>query len=109
MEHNNIGKNLLERLKYAFHRGMTFHIAASSSTSSESSVVLSIQHKTKLDGRGAAGFPDPTYFFKVNQELDLLGVPSADSLKASPPSRHGEDGRSAARQQHQRPDRPGEP
>jgi Deltex C-terminal domain/Ring finger domain len=100
---NAIGKNLLERLKYAFQRGMTFNIAASSPTSSESSLVWGIQHKTKLDGQGAAGFPDPTYFCKVNQELDLMGVPSAATLKTSLPGsrRHRADRDSEARQQQQ--------
>jgi deltex-like protein len=77
---NRQGKDLVKRLRYAFRRGLTFHIGTSL-TSGISGVVCwaSIHHKTSIDG-GCHGWPDPSYFDNCNEELDRLAVPKASEL-----------------------------
>ena len=71
---------LLQRLKYAWMRGLVFSIGTSKSSGVKNCVVWDsgIPHKTILLG-GPFGFPDPSYLDKCNHALDALGVPSADA------------------------------
>ncbi|GKY93857.1 E3 ubiquitin-protein ligase dtx3l [Mayamaea pseudoterrestris] len=74
------GRFLLKRLVYAFEHGLTFTIGTSLSTGQLNVVTwASIHHKTSRSG-GAHGFPDNSYFWNCNDELDALGVPRADML-----------------------------
>jgi len=74
------GKQLLKRLKYAFSCGLTFTVGTSLTTGVENSVTWSsIHHKTSLVS-GTHGYPDASYFFNANEELDALDVPSTDDL-----------------------------
>lgn len=75
------GRQLLERLKYAFAHGMTFAVGRSLRTGLDNVITWSsIHHKTCLQG-GPHGFPDGSYFDNCNEELDALGVPSASDLE----------------------------
>ena len=77
---NAEGRRLLKRLEYAFSKGLTFTVGTSLSTGQGDVVTwASIHHKTSISG-GAHGFPDPSYFYNCNDELDAVGVPSADLL-----------------------------
>jgi Deltex C-terminal domain len=77
---NTDGTQLLKRLKFAFSRGLTFRIGTSLTTGLKDSIVwASIPHKTSLT-KGQFGFPDPLYFRAANDELDILGVPEANTL-----------------------------
>jgi hypothetical protein len=75
------GRNLIKRLRYAFRRGLTFHVGTSL-TSRRSNTVCwaSIHHKTSTTEEFAFGWPDPRYFDNVNCELDQLKVPEAGNL-----------------------------
>jgi deltex-like protein len=76
------GNNLLQRLKYAFQGGLTFTVGTSMTTATPNSVTWSsIHHKTSPSGGVMRhGFPDPSYFLNVGDELDGLGVPDANEL-----------------------------
>ncbi|GFH49951.1 hypothetical protein CTEN210_06427 [Chaetoceros tenuissimus] len=82
LPNNAEGKKLLKRLKYAFEHGLTFTVGTSITTGHKNQCSwASIHHKTSLDGGTAKhGYPDPSYFFNCNDELDRLGVPPADDL-----------------------------
>lgn len=82
LPNNAEGKNLLKRLKYAFEHGLTFAIGTSLTTRLDNQCTwASIHHKTSLVGGFAKhGYPDPSYFFNCNEELDGLGVPPGDDL-----------------------------
>jgi Deltex C-terminal domain len=70
------GRALIQRLIYAFAHGMTFRVGVSVSTGKPNSVTwASIPHKTSLT-YGPFGYPDPNYFDEVNEQLNILGVPS---------------------------------
>jgi hypothetical protein len=72
---NAEGKKVLRRLTYAFCHGLTFRVGTSSTTGKNNQITwASIHHKTGLHG-GQHSFPDPSFFFNVNEELDNLGVP----------------------------------
>jgi len=74
------GQLLVKRLKWAFTRGLTFNIGKSETTGLSNSIIWgSIPHKSSLDP-GAFGFPDETYFERVNTELDKLSVPPGSTL-----------------------------
>lgn len=71
------GRQLLERLKFAFLHGLTFTVGTSLTSCQSNSVMWSsIHHKTSRRG-GAHGFPDPHYIANCNLELDTLHVPAA--------------------------------
>lgn len=55
---------------------MTFTVGRSVTTGKENSVIWNgIHHKTSLDGGPTAfGYPDPTYFERVTQELKERGI-----------------------------------
>ena len=78
LPHNESGRKLLARLKYAFTHGLTFRVGTSISTGRPNQVTwTSIHHKTSV-GRGEHGFPDPKYFDNCNESLDALSVPKAE-------------------------------
>ena len=78
LPHNETGRKLLVRLKYAFTHGLTFRVGTSITTGRSNQITWSsIYHKTSLN-RGAFGFPDPQYFTNCNESLDALGVPKAE-------------------------------
>jgi deltex-like protein len=72
---SEFGRRLLQRLVYAFLRGLTFSVGASL-TSGRDDVITwaSIHHKTSMSS-GPHGFPDPSFFANCNGELDAAGVP----------------------------------
>lgn len=76
------GLRLLKRLKYAFLHGLTFTVGTSLTTGQSNRIVWSsIHHKTSLSGGiRRHGFPDEGFFLNCNEELDALGVPSADDI-----------------------------
>ncbi|GFH49950.1 hypothetical protein CTEN210_06426 [Chaetoceros tenuissimus] len=82
LPNNDDGKNLLKRLRYAFEHGLTFTVGTSMTTRLDNQCIwASIHHKTSLTGGTAKhGYPDPSYFFNCNEELNMLGVPPADVL-----------------------------
>ena len=74
------GRILLGLLKIAFDRKLTFVVGTSVTTGQKDTVVWNgIHHKTSLNG-GAVhyGFPDPTYFNRVCEELAAKGVNKED-------------------------------
>jgi deltex len=74
------GRKLLKRLKFAFLHGLTFTVGTSLTSGRTNAITwASIHHKTRLD-RGPHGYPDPSYFANVNEELDALHVPAANDL-----------------------------
>jgi hypothetical protein len=78
LPHNESGRKLLARLKYAFTHGLTFRVGTSVTTGSSNQVTwTSIHHKTSRS-HGAHGFPDPKYFANCNESLDALSVPKAE-------------------------------
>jgi Deltex C-terminal domain len=74
---NNVeGRALIQRLIYAFAHGMTFRVGVSDSTGKRNAVTwASIPHKTSLT-YGSFGYPDSNYLYEVNEQLNILGVPS---------------------------------
>ena len=79
---NNEGRQLVERLKYAFSRGVTFTVGRSLTTGDDNVVTwASIHHKTALSG-GPHGYPDPSYFTNANAELEAVGVPAAETCRS---------------------------
>ena len=78
---NDEGRKLLERLKYAFSRGLTFVVGTSMPTGATNVVTwATIHHKTSPNS-GPHGFPDPSYFANCNSELDNAGVPDFEECK----------------------------
>lgn len=78
---NSQGRDLLERLKYAWMHGLTFRVGTSLTTNAPNQTTwASIHHKTSLNG-GAHGFPDPNYIGNCNASLDALHVPSIHELR----------------------------
>ncbi len=70
------GNELLRLLQVAFDRKLTFTVGTSV-TSGEKNIVVwnGIHHKTALCGGPACyGYPDPTYFARVKQELAAKGI-----------------------------------
>ncbi len=75
LPNNKDGRQLLQRIKFAWMHGMIFSIKTSLTTQLSNSVVWnSINHKTSLNG-GHHGFPDPDYINRCNEALNALGVP----------------------------------
>ncbi|EAS07476.1 BAL-associated protein (macronuclear) [Tetrahymena thermophila SB210] len=73
---NDEGREVRDLLKIAFDRKLIFTIGRSVTTGLDNQIVWNgIHHKTNTHG-GAAyfGYPDPTYFNRVKQELALKGV-----------------------------------
>jgi len=78
LPHNESGRKLLARLKFAFTHGLTFRVGTSLTTGrSNQTTWTSIHHKTSLS-RGVHGYPDPQYLMNCNNSLDALRVPRAE-------------------------------
>jgi deltex len=76
LPNNKEGREILALFKIAFDRKLTFTIGTSVTTGVENTTIWNgIHHKTNTSG-GAQyfGFPDPTYFNRVKQELAAKGV-----------------------------------
>jgi len=83
------GRKLLQRLRYAFERGLLFLIGTSGTTGRQNVITWSSVHQktSRFGGAMNHGFPDSGYFINCNEELDALGVPTdplnIDSLSAN--------------------------
>jgi deltex-like protein len=72
---NEEGRELLDRLVFAWNHGLTFTVGTSLTTGQPNCVTwTSIHHKTSPRG-GHHGFPDQGYFLNAHGELDSAGVP----------------------------------
>lgn len=75
LPNNEEGKEILELLKIAWDRRVSFTIGTSITTGAEDQVVWNIHHKTnQFGGVAYFGYPDPTYFQRVRLELEANGV-----------------------------------
>ncbi len=71
---NKEGKNILKMLIQSFMRRMTFIVGTSLTTGLQNTVVWAgIHHKTSPYG-GPFGYPDKTYFFRVQEELKVRNI-----------------------------------
>ena len=72
---------VLELLKVAWDRRLTFTIGTSVTTGSPDTVVWNeIHHKTSITNHSGHGYPDPNYLDNVMAELASQGVtPAEDS------------------------------
>ncbi|VEU41516.1 unnamed protein product [Pseudo-nitzschia multistriata] len=78
LPHNESGRALLKRLKYAFTHGLTFRVGTSLTTGKQNQITwASIHHKTSLRS-GPHGYPDPQYLRNCNDSLDALHVPKGE-------------------------------
>ncbi len=69
------GREALALLVLSFERRMTFMVGTSVTTGQTNCVVWSVHHKTSLDGGNSHfGYPDPTYFKRLENELADRGV-----------------------------------
>ena len=70
------GREILGMLKIAFERKLTFVVGTSVTTGKQNTVVWNgIHHKTITSGGPTNyGYPDPTYFNRVTQELAAKGI-----------------------------------
>ncbi|XP_002732896.1 uncharacterized protein LOC100370943 [Saccoglossus kowalevskii] len=70
------GKEILELLERAFDNGLLFTIGKSVTTGMDNCVVWNdVHHKTSRTGGSAShGYPDPTYLFRVREELAAKGI-----------------------------------
>lgn len=70
------GREVLALLITAFERRLTFTVGTSVTTGREDCVVWNgIHHKTSVSGGTSCfGYPDPTYFYRVTEELAAKGV-----------------------------------
>lgn len=69
------GYDVLARMQYAFAHGLMFRVGVSLTTSQPNQTTwASIHNKTSMSG-GAYGYPDDSYFARVNDEMNGLGVP----------------------------------
>jgi hypothetical protein len=73
---NKEGREILGMLKIAFDRKLTFTVGTSVTTGQQNTVVWNgIHHKTSLSGGTKNyGYPDPTYFKRVTEELAARGI-----------------------------------
>ena len=80
LPNNKEGREILALLKIAFDRKLTFVVGTSVTTGQKNTVVWNgIHHKTRLyGGTKSYGYPDPTYFNRVREELAAKGVSSED-------------------------------
>lgn len=69
------GREVLRLLIYAFYKRQSFTIGTSVSTGTPNTVIWAVHHKTNLTGGATRyGYPDPTYFQRVKEELEARGV-----------------------------------
>ena len=80
LPNNKEGREILALLKIAFDRKLTFVVGTSVTTGQKNTVVWNgIHHKTSLNGGTQCyGYPDPTYFNRVREELASKGVSAED-------------------------------
>ena len=80
LPNNKEGREILALLKIAFDRKLTFVVGTSVTTGQKNTVVWNgIHHKTNLyGGTQSYGYPDPTYFSRVKEELAAKGVSAED-------------------------------
>ena len=76
LPNNKEGREILGMLKVAFDRKLTFMVGTSVTTKQQTTVVWSgIHHKTSTTGGPTCyGYPDPTYFNRVTEELASKGI-----------------------------------
>eukprot|EP00543_Licmophora_paradoxa_P018745 CAMPEP_0202461606 /NCGR_PEP_ID=MMETSP1360-20130828/50092_1 /ASSEMBLY_ACC=CAM_ASM_000848 /TAXON_ID=515479 /ORGANISM="Licmophora paradoxa, Strain CCMP2313" /LENGTH=537 /DNA_ID=CAMNT_0049083719 /DNA_START=66 /DNA_END=1679 /DNA_ORIENTATION=- len=75
---NQDGKHLLNRLAYAFSRGLTFMVGTSLTSGAQNQIIwASIHHKTSPRS-SPYGWPDGSYFHNCNDELNNLKVPQKE-------------------------------
>ncbi len=76
LPNNKEGREVLALLKIAFDRRLTFVVGTSVTTGQKNTVIWNgIHHKTSLTGgTNYYGYPDPTYFNRVKEELAAKGV-----------------------------------
>ena len=76
LPNNKEGREILGMLKIAFDRKLTFTIGTSVTTGQKNAVIWNgIHHKTNLNGGvHNYGYPDPTYFSRVTEELAAKGI-----------------------------------
>ena len=76
LPNNKEGREVLALLKIAFDRRLTFVVGTSVTTGQKNTVIWNgIHHKTNLSGgSNYYGYPDPTYFNRVKEELAAKGV-----------------------------------
>ncbi len=77
------GREILALFRKAFDRKLTFTVGTSVTTGATNTVVWNgIHHKTQIAGGASCyGYPDPTYFKRVKQELAAKGVLSDEDEK----------------------------
>lgn len=77
------GREILGLLKVAFDRKLTFTIGTSVTTGQTDTTVWNgIHHKTNIRGGPTRfGYPDPTYFNRVQEELAVKGVSKSNINK----------------------------
>ena len=77
------GREILGLLKIAFDRKLTFTVGTSITTGKKNTVVWNgIHHKTNVKGGPTNyGYPDDTYFDRVEQELAAKGVYKCDNVE----------------------------
>lgn len=76
LPNNKEGKEILGLLKVCFDRKLTFVVGTSVTTGVKNTTVWNgVHHKTNLYGGPTCfGYPDPTYFNRVKEELAAKGV-----------------------------------
>jgi deltex-like protein len=78
LPNNPEGRELLALLRTAFNRKLVFTVGRSVTTGQDNVVVWNgIHHKTSMYGGATSfGWPDPTYFSRVKEELAAKGIKS---------------------------------
>lgn len=73
---NSEGRDVLRLLRLCFDRKHTFTVGTSVTTGQSNCVVWNgVHHKTNTSGGSSYfGYPDPTYFQRVKQELAAKGI-----------------------------------
>jgi len=74
------GRKILELFKIAWERRVMFRIGTSVTTGEENTVIyngIHIKTNTK-GGTSKYGYPDPTYFTRVQEELSKFGITEQD-------------------------------
>ena len=73
LPNNPEGQRVLGLLRTAWDRRLCFTIGTSMTTGAQNVLVWNIHHKTGLQG-GAHAYPDPSYLYRVTQELQEFGI-----------------------------------
>ena len=80
---NGEGGKVLDLLKQAWRRKLTFRFAPSSSKRDHFEMAWNISHKTSLDEGGPDGYPDPGYLRKVTGDLRKSDVTSDEGQNSA--------------------------